>query len=810
MSGQRSCDVTETLFSLELLVERVSIPEEGSKLSDELAIGVRLLDFPTLLIYQPRQRSDGLRQRGDSRQGEYAFNRGKSCFFKMNLNSLHNQLLNSPLYAMVLDVKEDLPRLVGTSLISLANAVAHIWLDVNKNGVSPSSYGERGVVAVSNLKGEKIGSISLSYKLLSVGASFLAHITDPRTDRSSSPGEPQGDSNVEKESADIFPFECENVSSTAENMTNIKLNDNGWEIAANQEECVSIVQNVPEPEEETLSKYTETDNSLEDYLSVFCPPHLFYNSSFDNENKNEREDGRNPTPESVGFTFEDSEKETPLKVEETSSPTMNQRLRRHGAQTVRTQSKRGTTLNNLGQLLQQLPQLNALVELAQLNDQSPKQPLSLHSNLHRICQPASVEPAGELADTLQKAKKKPPQKTTKSASPRAKMHVSRNCSVVVKSESARVKGRQANANTSRTSPRKKFIYGTTRTFNLRRNLNRRPPNEGHECLELVKNVTNTSISKEKRVLFHKMKTNQRKSALNGSTGLDENVETIIRSSPLITGVEETVATSQTNLEEEVGKQQSKVRLSLSEKGLNGIHLPSVDVDGSVSSRTRRHSASDQLPSGSDRHRGKAESLGRSGDISPKSSSSFSSEDENQEEHYDEDFNSLESCDGDSLEPVTSPDSSKTPRTPLRHSRCASDSDSKGFHSRAVLPMPIRASTSPKRALMGTHIIRPRAQTPTQSFHAGDRHSSLSSQIIQDQLGRSRRSPGGDSFMSVQGQNSESGKECKPVCGFSRESVSSCEPEEVEELSDDLQSLDFRMQAQPISNLIVNKLPGYTM
>lgn len=808
MSGKQNYDIAETLFTFELLVESVSITEEGSKVSDELAIGVRLLDFPILLIYQPQQRSDGSKQCGDSRQGEYIFHKGKSCFFQMNLNSLHNQLLNSPLYAMVLDVKEELPRLVGTSLISLAKVVARIWLDVNENGLSsPSSYGERGVVDVCDLKGEKIGSISLSYKLLSVGASFLPHITDLRCDKSSGSLVPQADRIItEKVYADVFPRECGNAYLGRDEMTDIKLNDCGPG-KVNQEDRVSVVENVPKPENEIFQKHTETDNSFEDFLTVFCPPHLLYNSSFENGNRNEQEDCRNLTPQSVGFPYEDSEEETSFKVKETSSPALIQRLRQD-AQTARTQCKSETTVNNLGEVLQQLPLLNALlVELAQLNDWNPKRPLSIHPNLAWIYRPASTEPAGEHVDPLQKTQRKLPQKTTKSALPLAKMHALRNSSVPLKSESARGTGRQAYANTSRTPPRKKFIYGTTKTFNLRRNLSTRPRNERHECVEPRKDERNTSITKEKTVSPSRIKAHKVKSALNRSTGLNENVETMMQSMQVNTGIQATVPTS---LEDEVVKQQSKERLFLSSGSLKVIHLPSVDMNGSVSNKARRHSASDQSLSGLDGHRAKAESLGSGKDISPKSSALYSSVEENREERYDDDFNSLEPSNADSPEPATSPESSKTPRSPLHHSHCASDSDSEGFCTRAVLPVPIKASTSPQRALMGTHIIRTQARTPTQSFHTGDRRSSVSSQILQKQSRRSRRSPGGDSFMSSEGQNSESHKNCKPVGGFSRKSVSSFESDEVEELSDELGSLDFRMQAQPISNLIANKLPGYTM
>ncbi|GLD56145.1 microtubule-associated protein 10 [Lates japonicus] len=183
MSEGHNSDNLETLFSFELLVEYIRI-ERDTNVSDELALGVRLLDFPTLLIYQPERTTGGINQPGkheEDKRGQFAFHRGKSCFFKMNLNSLHTHLSNTPLYAMVLDVKEEIPKLVGSSLISLAKVMDRIRQDVTEHGVSaPSSHGERGLVGMCSLTGEKIGSISLSYKLLSLGASLLPHITDKR------------------------------------------------------------------------------------------------------------------------------------------------------------------------------------------------------------------------------------------------------------------------------------------------------------------------------------------------------------------------------------------------------------------------------------------------------------------------------------------------------------------------------------------------------------------------------------------------------------------------------------------------------
>ncbi|KAM4607897.1 microtubule-associated protein 10-like [Polymixia lowei] len=194
MSGQPNNDNYETLFSFEVLVEYIKIDKE-KKASDDLALGVRLLDFPTLLIYQPEQNGnvpqrahtgndDGEKAHQASLRTcgvEYVFNKGKSCLFKINLDSLHSHLSNTPLYAMVLDVKDEIPKVVGTSLISLAKLVERIRCDVNVRGVStPSSQGEKGLVGIFNLMGEKIGLISLGYKLLSLGASLLPHISENR------------------------------------------------------------------------------------------------------------------------------------------------------------------------------------------------------------------------------------------------------------------------------------------------------------------------------------------------------------------------------------------------------------------------------------------------------------------------------------------------------------------------------------------------------------------------------------------------------------------------------------------------------
>ncbi|TNN58094.1 Microtubule-associated protein 10 [Liparis tanakae] len=159
MAGPAYSDDLETLFSFELLVEYIRV-EKVSQVSDDLALGVRLLDFPTLLVHRPQRSGSGIKQRGQ--QGEHAFNRGKSCFFKMNGNSLHANLSSTPLYVMVLDVKEDIPKLLGSSLISLARAMDRIRQDVAKSNDKKERHGESNQVgsqAEADRHREKIDSL---------------------------------------------------------------------------------------------------------------------------------------------------------------------------------------------------------------------------------------------------------------------------------------------------------------------------------------------------------------------------------------------------------------------------------------------------------------------------------------------------------------------------------------------------------------------------------------------------------------------------------------------------------------------------
>ncbi|XP_035518922.1 microtubule-associated protein 10 [Morone saxatilis] len=821
----------ETLFSFELFVQNIRIEVE-SKASDELALGVRLLDFPTLLIYQPQRGRGGAHQ-----QGEYAFNRGKSCFFKMNLNSLHTQLSNSPLYALVLDVKEEIPRLVGTSLISLAKVMARIRQDVTERGASaPSSHGERGLVAICNLTGEKVGSVSLSYKLLSLGVSLLPHVPHRGgLESTSAHGEQREQESIPEKnvSAELLPPDCGNVCSPTPDESDVSQD----------------IQNKEPPNEVTLINEDKQDrgvcvamqtehkgrrpmpqalkeNSFEEDLTIYCPPHLFYSNSAEEKSTNESDNCKFLNLDSEAFTFEDtfSEDETAENKME-SSLMMDQRVGQ-GVKTSRNQETSGATPGVLGEALQQLPLLNALlVELSQLNNQNPHQPLSIHPNLAWIYRPASTEPSDGHGNTTRNTQTKSAQKTRLGTSDHLKrLHSPRYCSTpVVRPASVKVKDKQEEglieSERSAASQRKKLVYGTTKTFNLRLKQISPLKVKHRECVALIQNQTQSTAAKGKTKSGHK-KSSKRKSALNQSSSLNENIETVIQSITVDSALQETIRLKQKNLHGEVPGEQDNNRHSEkpspSERGLKCIHIPSVDV-AQNKDKSERRSESDQ--SQSDRHGGKNESSGSSRRSSPKSSFSDSSGEGNEEADYADDFNSLEPSDAYSPDPASSPEPcrAKTPRSPVRPDFCNSDSGSEGFRRRAVLPVPVKAPSSPQRSLRGTHIVRPRTHASALSFSSddGDRDWSASLQTVCSRRqmtgsGRVERSSGADSLISSRGQRSESSKNSGPVRGVSAESISSFEPQEAEELEDELGSLDFRKEYQHISNLVANKLPGYTM
>lgn len=275
----------ETLFSLELVIDYVRVDgSRGSVLAP--AVGVRFLDFPTLLIYQSGHEDvssksgyadlsvspEALSQQDDGDSLKYSFHKGKSCLFKMNLDSLHNHLLNTPLYAMVLDVKDEIPKLIGSSLISLAKATERIKLDVGKHGNGTSSaYGERLLTSICNLMGKSIGAISLAYKIVSLGAHLIPHIPENRVCE-------VGVTRGKAEQLESVHAKCEMPTKVSENHLGYVLSP---QISLDGQSADVVISEAKQPGLPAEQRASWTEDAQE--YTEFCPPPLFYSSGLKNQ-----------------------------------------------------------------------------------------------------------------------------------------------------------------------------------------------------------------------------------------------------------------------------------------------------------------------------------------------------------------------------------------------------------------------------------------------------------------------------------------------------------------------------------------------
>ncbi|XP_041341424.1 microtubule-associated protein 10 [Pyrgilauda ruficollis] len=166
----------ERLFALELLVEALRVAEPGpAELrgpAEHPAVALRLLDFPTLVL-RPAAAAPPLRP------GQpFPFGRGKRCLFRWRPDSLFAALRRRPLRALLLALPAGLapgrPRLLGSCAVSLAPAAELL----QRPGV-PSSCGRRGRFALRDTAGRPVGELVLRYRLTNLEAGE-ASLASPR------------------------------------------------------------------------------------------------------------------------------------------------------------------------------------------------------------------------------------------------------------------------------------------------------------------------------------------------------------------------------------------------------------------------------------------------------------------------------------------------------------------------------------------------------------------------------------------------------------------------------------------------------
>ncbi|KAL6487658.1 hypothetical protein MHYP_G00042840 [Metynnis hypsauchen] len=182
-------------------------------------------------------------------------------------------------------------------------------------------------------------------------------------------------------------------------------------------------------------------------------------------------------------------------------------------------------------------------------------------------------------------------------------------------------------------------------------------------------------------------------------------------------------------------------------------------------------------------------------------SSFSHHDSPQPDDYQDDFTSLDPTDA-SPDPLSSPEPCRPPRTRVSSGNVSSDSSSQRNKPH---PVPVKADTSPKRSFRATHSIRPHLQNFACSTSSEDSKSGFSRSSPQrnsESHSGSLKSPTASSIFGT-----PVGEHPQHLDDSMLESVSSTNSEEQR---DELGSLSFKNKYRPISELVVNKLPGYTL
>ncbi len=411
-----------------------------------------------------------------------------------------------------------------------------------------------------------------------------------------------------------------------------------------------------------------------------------------------------------------------------------------------------------GDVIRQLPLLNALlVELSQLNIQTvqQQQPLSVHPNLAWLYtsaqEPSGAKPKAEKQNTS-------PKQTLDQCKMKA-----------LKSAPG------AKRNKEKLQPKKKLKYGLTNTFRLRLKLLKQGTKR-HECIEYPNAKRDQpSSSKHKRV----------RKAVSGGVRLDETVETLISSSDMHPTPIQTPKTSQT---------RPSIRKHITNAPKEESHLTEKDKKANFPSLDSDHSGQHSASSIHDSNLGF-----QRGDSSRTSLSNGSYG----QEEYQDDFTSLNTTEGFSPDPLSSPE-------PSRRKRISSSSSPSSSHPSKGLPVPVKAENSPQRALKNTHVIRPRLQTSALSlssdeeeFESGPQSAGQKTPSVRRTFGKpeSFDSDPGDKAMTFSRVSEDSDLAANnPVL----KSISS-EQTDAEEEHDDLDK-----NHRHISELVISKLPGYTL
>ncbi|XP_041921466.1 microtubule-associated protein 10 [Alosa sapidissima] len=759
---------------------------------------------------------------------------------------------------MVMDVGQETPKLIGSSLISLTRLVNQIKSDVEEHGIgTPSAYGERGTHDLCNLMGMKIGRISVACKLVSLGGSLIPHISENKihsvgtTLSQETNGTEMANmaTNVvcckTTEGTGVKPIEKEGFCHVV--CQRVKFDGHPKDIVVSEaeEKRVASTSTQTEQTKKRIKKIEIARIDYEEELSptLFCPPPMFY-SSADKCQEDKEFKTSNTGMDSLRVADLDTD-------EELSDSEMPPSKEQRGPAIV--EHPTGSEIppqslapSHLGDAIRQLPLLNALlVELSLLNgqNQQQQQPLSVHPNLAWIYTSAQG-PTDPTADGT-----KPPLQMLKNdASPQQKAQMlsslrrghSERCvksliSVSPSSKQKRVKANKHSPHPEKTKPKRKLTYGLTHTYRLRLQRLSTDLPKPRECVEHANSKQSKPAKQKNKNL------SSSSSMLKKSLNLDDNIDTLINGI-IVDGTQENTPPKSSDrpnicrLSIESGdlpdrKAASILKHTLKKKPVHfkqdkelHIRIPSALSQHSGRSDLEHRANKPGFSSSSEDEGGQGESRWSG----PPSKCSDSDCSEGQVD-YQDDFTSLDPTDGYSPDLLSSPEPRMT-RVP---------SDPSSLNDESVrnpdLPVPVKAATSPKRSLKGTHVIRQsmRASGLSVSSDADDLRSgytpsahSRHSQVPQARSESQDSEMGGRASVSRHptrpwSERSDHTDDVTHYRGYSEdsfahhsdsdpESLSLLDPIEAEEENDQLGTLGLTQKYQHISDLIVNKLPGYTL
>ena len=308
-----------SLFSLEVVVESLKLlqPPVHLAVSKDApaadfhhpatgccrfpAVAFRFLDFPTLLVnHLDAELAQTIRAKINAdpyykvplqlpelqdKNGNFVLRKGKSCLFKTSVHTLLHHLSHTPLYVLVTDTYPAVPKLVGNCTLRLDETMHLIYDDIKKYGLSiPSTHGDKATYNIHNLMGSVVGSITMGYRLLSLGPGLLSHMPEAA---------------IAKPIADIevaAPPTIDSVQDAARTTSNAKLKLRKPKAKARSvakvDQDADIIQAINRSTQtlkkqksraDVISGLTTSHKSDGDFFiaNTLCPPPLFYNREAD-------------------------------------------------------------------------------------------------------------------------------------------------------------------------------------------------------------------------------------------------------------------------------------------------------------------------------------------------------------------------------------------------------------------------------------------------------------------------------------------------------------------------------------------------